>query len=348
MSNSQTYPQERIRIFDRNGFALAEFRAAVERSLVINGEGRAEFNYPSRKTDVVNEKVLQFGNWLLVESDSLPAWVGVIDTPREWSPRIVAVHAYTPEHVFGWRVGPLEEKITGSAGLIFEKLIAKLNQREPTIIRSGNIWRGGRQREETLNPTQLSEDLQRITERSGEEYNWRPEIDTSGRLIVFADWVERLGAETTALLHEGKGGGNMEGLDNVFMEDGELFNEVLAFGDGMTWRTKPTATVTDETSRARYGLRQIAIEYSGVSNGNTLKENGKAALKESKETIKTFHVNALNVGETYKYIGLGNTLKLQFENMGFGGYQTNVRITGMNINSVTKNKVELVLEEVLT
>lgn len=351
MGNSQTYPQERVRIFDRNGYPLAEFRADVSRSLVIGEEGRAEFTYPSRKTDVVNERVLQYGNWLLVQSDVLPDWVGVIDTPREWSPRAVAVHAYTPERVFSWRRGPLERKLTGSAGAIFSQLLVTVNQAEATVIRDGNIWRGGIQREETINPTPLSEDLQRIYERSGEEYNWRPTTDNRGMLIVYADWVSRIGVDTTALLHEGKSGGNIEALNNIMVEDGEIVNDILAYGDGMSWTSKPNETVRDTTSIHTYGLRQVGMEFTGVTNKTTLRDNGNANLLLNKNPSRTYHVNALNVGGTFSWIGLGNRLTLRFENIGFTGgpvgFETSVRIVGLHVDSSEKNKVELVLDEIL-
>lgn len=350
MSAPQTYPQERIRIFDRQGFPLAEFRAAVERSLVIAAEGRAEFTYPSRKTDVVNEKVLQYGNWLLVESSALPPWVGVIDLPREWSPRAGAVHAYTPERVFRQRRGPLEKKITASAGAHLEWLLTRTNEAEPTIIRAGNIWRGKRQLDETFNPSRLSEDLKRIQERSAEEYIWRPETDESGKLVVYVDWVERLGDQTDALLHEGKGGGNMERLNNVLVEDGEIYNDILAYGDGMAWGSKPKYTVTDPESISKYGLRQHSESFMGVTDVKGLQRVAEEFLVGKKNPRRTFHVNALNIGDTFKYIRLGNILKLQFENMGFSsgvGLSTYARITGMIINSAVKNKVELSLEEVI-
>jgi len=347
MADSSTIPQDRVRIFDRNGFPLVEFRAAVERSWAIGDEGRALFQYASRKTDIVNEKNFQFGNWLLVQNTQLPAWVGVIDTPRQWNGRQVAVHAYTPDHVFGQRRGPLEEKLTGSGGTIFENLLGKVNAQENTIMQVGNIWGSGAQREETLNPNTLDEDLKRLFERSGEEYAWRAETDNSGRLIVYGDWVKQLGKKTTALLHEGKGGGNIEALDNVLVEDGEIYNEVLAYGDGESWKSKPFVKVADANSRHKYGLRQTPIEFTGVTTLNTLKENGLASSKASKQPINTFHANALNVGNTFKYCRLGNTLTLSLENMGFGGLETTVRIVGMDIKSAQKNKVELVLEEVL-
>ena len=248
MTDSTTMPAERIRIFDRGGAPIAEFQATIERSYLIGEEGRAQFAYPIRKTDVVNERVLQFGNWLLIENTKLPPWVGVIDTPREWSARVVTVSAYTPEHVFGWRRGPLEEKLTGSAGSIFSKILTYVNQAEHTVMREGEIWKGGTQREETLNPTPLNEDLRRITERSGEEYQFRPVIDAAGKLVVYCDWHEQLGTETGVFLHEGKGGGNVEAVGTILTEDGPIINEVFAYGDGETWQSKPTVTVTAPVS----------------------------------------------------------------------------------------------------
>ena len=77
MADPNNTPQDRVRIFDRTGKALAEFRTSVNRSLVIGDEGRAQFDYPSRKREVVNYDVLRPGNWLFVQNDSLPPWVGV-------------------------------------------------------------------------------------------------------------------------------------------------------------------------------------------------------------------------------------------------------------------------------
>jgi hypothetical protein len=58
------------------------------------------------------------------------------------------------------------------------------------------------------------------------------------------------------------------------------------------------------------------------------------------------------VGDTFKGIQVGNIMPLQFESIGFNGggigYETTVRIIGMAYNPVsTKNKVELVVEEIV-
>lgn len=342
-------PVDRVRIFSREGIELASFQASVNRSWSLGDEGRAQFTYATRKTDIVNKDILNFGNWLLVENSMLPAWVGVLDPPRNWNARTVTVSAYTPEHVFGWRRGPIEEKLTGSPGTIFEKLLYFANLHEVTILRAGNIYRGGKQMEETINPTKLNEDLQRIFERSGEEYQFRPVVNNK-RLTVYCDWLQSLGVDTGIILQEGKGGGNIEASNNILVEDGDIVNDLLAVGDGETWSSRPTANVLDVTSQGMYGLRQATEEYSGVTGIQTLTDNGKEFVGTSKNPINAYKINALNVGQTFRYIAIGNRFTLKAQNVGFqasgAGMERTIRISAMSYNPDTKNKVTLIVEDV--
>ena len=350
MSDTNNTPQDRIRIFNREGLPVAEFRAAVERSWAIGEEGRAFFEYASRKTDIVNDTVLRFGNWLLVENDSLPPWVGVIDTPRKWGMREVQVFAYGPERVFGWRRGVPEEKLNNTAGGTFEYLLKLINTEEQTILRPGEIWRESNAFETTINPDPLSNYLSDLSERVRGEYAWRPVVGDNGRLIVYADWFANIGEDTDGLLHEGIDGGNIEAVGNVMVEDGDIINDFLAIGDGLTWSSRPTAHRKDNESLERYGLRQAAEEYSGVSEQSTLRNHAKDKLADFSEPARTFHLNAINKSNTFQYLSLGNRMTLQFQSIGFidsgTGYQTQIRILGMSYNPELKNVVELVVEEV--
>lgn len=350
MSDSKTVPIDRVRIFRRDGSCIAEFQALVSRSYVIGAEGRAQFTYPTRKTDVVNGDVLNPGNWLLIQSTQLPPWVGVIDTPREWSSRSVTVSAYTPERVLSWRIGPLEKVVTGSPGSIFEQLIYLTNQAEQTVIRAAAIFRGGTQKQVTLNPSPLNGYLKKLWEESGEDYTWTPIVNAEGRLIVQGHWVQTLGAITSALLHEGTGGGNIEAAGRIMVEDGPIINSVLAYGEGQTWQSKPHNTVTQSNSIGQYGLREASQEYNGVTSLTTLTENARQKLREFATPARSFSLNALNVGDTFKFIRLGNVLNIQFQNIGFRGgrvgWSSRVRIVGMSYNPSTKNKIQLVAREV--
>lgn len=347
----QNIPVDRIRIFARDGSVLAEFNARVERSWAIGDEGRAQFTYPTRITDVVNEKVLQFGNWILIENSVLPSWVGVIDTPRTWSPRTVTVSAYTPEHVFGWRRGAFEVVKNGSAGALFEYLLQLVNTAEATIIQAGAIDKSGTPRQETINPTLLNTDLQRIYERSMEEYQWRPVVDVNGKLVVYADWLKQIGVDVPITLQEGFGGGNIEAVDRILVEDGDIKNDILGYGDGMTWASKPKFIVINQTSVFDYGLRQWSENFDGVTSPQTLKDNSLELIKNEAYPVNTFQVNALNVEDTFSFINLGNKLTLQFQHIGFFetgglGYVTRVRIVAMRYDPNMKNRIELTVEKI--
>jgi len=349
---SQSVPQERIRIFNRERYPIAEFRASVERSWALGDEGRAQFSYPSRKTDIVNQKVLQYGNYILVESTALPPWVGVIDTPREWSAQKVTVKAYSPEKIFSWRRGPLERVFTNTpAGSLFEYLVNLVNAAQPTALKLGNVWKGGQPRQETFNPNPLSEELRRIQERSLEDYTFRPLVEADGRLTIFADWYLRVGFDYDVLLHQGRHGGNIETVDRIMIEDGDIANDILGYGEGITWVSKPASIIVDPPSIQTYGLRQSSISYDGVTTVNGVSNNLVEEISNTKNPVNRFEINAINVGDTFKYVGIGNSLKLQLQNVGFQngsiGYQARVRIIGMSYNPENaKNKIKLIVEEV--
>lgn len=344
---SQSSLNERIRIFNRQGFELATFRAMADRSWVIGKEGRCSFRYPSIKTDIVNQDLLQFGNYLLVENSRLPAWVGIIDTPRGWDATEVEVNAYTMERMFSYRRGSLDTKYTGSAGDIFEQMVNYINSQEQTIMRAGSIWRGGSKREETINPNKLINNLEQLQERSLEEYEFVPQV-SNGRLTVFANWRERLGKSTPITLNSAPNGGNIE--TPTMTEDGDIANDVFGYGDGLTWQTRPSRPASDAVSISKYGLRQDSQEWRGVKQISTIETNNEDYLNDNKEPKKIFQVTALNVGETFDYIRIGNKAGLKIKNIGFSnngiGVLTNVRILGISYSPKNGQKVKLVLEEV--
>lgn len=348
--NPATNPKERVRVFNRAGVELAQFRATVKRSWTIGAEGRASMVLASRKTNYVNDTVLRFGNWLLVENDSLPHWVGVIDTPREWSARQVTVNAFTPERVFSQRIGSLEQKISGPAGSIFVALINRVLSQEMTLLRSGNIWTGGDPREIVLHPYPLSQALSTLQKQSGEEYSFRPSITVSGTLIVFCDWLDKLGIVTNVPLIEGKAGGNIENSGVYMVEDGTIYNNVLGYGPGSAWASRPNKeNLATDNSLAQYGLRQTSKDYGSVSSVDVINRGNIGLMRRSSQPVKNFSVTALNRGDTFKYIRLGNRLELSLQSVGFTGsglgLKTYIRILGMYYDPAEGQKIKLVLQE---
>ena len=80
-------------IYSRDGTPIADIRASVMRSWLLNDVGQAVFSFPV--TDVkCNAEILQYGNILYCQHDTLPDWVGVIDTPLRWHHGYIEIMAY--------------------------------------------------------------------------------------------------------------------------------------------------------------------------------------------------------------------------------------------------------------
>jgi len=353
MTLATPLPKDRVRIFARDGATLAQFQTSVERSWVIGEEGRAWFSYAARNTSIVNEKLLRFGNWILIENSALGMpWVGMIDTPRSWSSKRVTVYCYDPLHIFGQRRGAAEYQFTGmSAGSLFLKVLAFTNGLESTIIEAGDVWEGGRQIDLNVRPGLLNNFIRDITEQSGEEYSFRPVVNDKGYLKIFVDWSEKIGVETSVYLQEGKRGGNLETSETELSEEGPIMNDLLAYGEGETWDTKPKATLTDETSRQLYGLRQDVYEVIGSASIAGVGMAGQSWLNRYKYPTNTFSLRAINMGDTFKYLSMGNVLTARlsvgFNPDGTRGKVARVRIVGMYYNPEERTKIDLRVTEVI-
>lgn len=335
---------DRLRIFDRKGNTLAEFQADAARSWALAKEGRCSFEIASNRA-YATEKILEFGNYLLVESDILPAWVGIIDTPRGWTNSTIGVSAYTMEKLFSFRVGPEEEILTASAGAIFEKLIKKINKAEQTLLEAGDIYTEGAQIEETLSPETLDKTLKRIQENTLEEYRFRHSV-IGGRLVMYGDWYDRFGKFTQNILNQSAGGGNIE--NPTMNEDGQIQNWILGWGDGETWADRKPDYSTNEKSVAKYGLRQYGEQFAGETTLEGIKTKAKAILRQNKYSHKLIDANVINDGRTFESIDIGNSFDVVLENMGFGGTKMTVRIIGMSYTPGKGDVVRCVMEEVVS
>ena len=104
-----------IRVFDRNGSPIGEINALYTCSWLLNAPGKLSFTL-SVNDPKCREDFLRFGNLVLVLHDDLPAWGGVIDTPREWGDGNVRINAWGGEKLLDFRRGPVGRLLTGSGG----------------------------------------------------------------------------------------------------------------------------------------------------------------------------------------------------------------------------------------
>jgi len=336
----------RVMIYDQGGAALAEVEASVTRSWVLSDVGEAAVTLAI--TDAkCRQEVIEFGRLVVVEHDRLPAWVGVIDVPRDWSRMKVIVKSLSAEQIFHYRVPPAVKTLTGTAGALFAEMLAIANLQGDTLMRPGEIYLGGQTRQETINLTRLLAEIKRVSNRSGHEWGVTPEIGTDGRLTLRAHWWERRGGMVDDLALEE--GWNIEATDDVLSEQGEIVNWLMGYGDGATWASRPIVIRQDDDSIARYGLHQDARAYDGVTSPATLEASVLADLARLKQPRRTFGLTALDVGNTFTRVGLGNILRLRLISTGFtgdaSGLEATVRVRAMEYKEA-ENKLDLVVDEV--
>lgn len=301
----------------------------------INTVTRLRFSL-STSDAACREDWLQFGNLVLVEpGNGLPAWGGVIDTPREWGRGSVTVTAYSAEHLLGWRrPAQMGQTLKGTAGAIFRQIVQMATAAAFLPVEVGEIFEGGASREETLEDDLLAE-CQRIAGRARHEFDLTP-IVRDGRLIFRANWYERMGQQTDLVLEEKI---DLQLSDRPLTEQGEIVNDVLGYGDGATWKSRPTVIKTDAASSGRYMHRQGISGFDGNSETGTLEENTALELGRTAYPVNVLDIRATNVRGAWGNIRKGNNIRAILRSVGFLGSGTGldvpVRIAGMGYDCVT-------------
>lgn len=338
--------KDKIIIFNRNGISIVEFRASVARSWVLNDEGRASFNYPVIRSNVVNKSVLEFGNYILIINNLLPEWAGIIDTPRVWNERgQVEVNAYTTDRLFNYRIGANDETKMNAipAGALFKLMVKRINDVEPTIMQFGKALTHAKTYEQTWGATPLVTNLRSLLDDSGEECEFVP-VFANGKLSIQANWYTKIKHQTKLVLHSG---GNME--NPTMSEDGDIINYLRGYGDGEAWASRPKVTTVDNVSKIRYGMRQAGKEWFDIIDSAGVQEANNKFISINKNPVKTISLKALNFGTTFQNLAIGNIVKIQLANMGFGtpplGEYFDARIIGLAYNPIYSNKIDVVVEE---
>lgn len=322
----------RIRVFDKAGNGIAEIEAICNRSWILSDVGEAQFSL-SIFDKKCKREIIEFGNLILVEHERLPAWGGVIDTPREWGNGQVTVHAYSAEKLFDYRIGPLDQKITGTAGRLFQKILDEALKQGWMPVEGGIFESDGKDRKETLNPTSLLDEMRRVWERSGGDFILAPRVDDQGRLRFVLNYYADLRFDTQFVLKEGH---NIALSNRALTEQGRIVNWFFAFGDGDTWESRPQFTGSDAESISRYGLRQDSKQFSGVEEVGTLQKHAENILKVTRAPQVMLDVEVLDVGDAWLNCRPGAVVWVELHSAGFWGdgigYRGQARIIGMELD----------------
>lgn len=328
----------RITIYDKNGGFIGDVRGSAPRSWVLNSDPvPGECNIPISIYDDKNSlRYIEFGKYVLVRRSPLPDWIGIIYN-RKWSSGYVTVKAIQAEFLLSRRRTPIID-VSGTAGAIFTQLLNYINN-EPfneKPIYPNEIYIASPTTSKKLGADPLTI-VQELAAGSGNDFSVLHAFDTNGHLYMTGNWYKRRGIMTDYYLREGV---NIQLSDGILEEDARtMVNYLEGRSDASTDGTRISSFQYDEESISRYGLQATSSVFNGVKNKSTVESNTLNLLKASKDPLNTFDVTALEVGETFYKLDIGNVVNLSLKTYGYSvnpkGTSELVEISGMEFNETS-------------
>lgn len=332
----------RVSLYSHSGQYLTEVNATFKREYKLNEFGSATFTLST--SDVkCREDYLRFGNFVLVEHDKLPIWGGMIDTPRIWGHGSVTSTVYSAEYILTCMITDKTLTIEGSFGAIFQKLINQLfNNDIGNVLRIGTIYGGGKTVKRIYNYGNIYDEVKKLCKDSGNDFELLPAIDANGRLYFTANWYEKRGMLKQFTLYEDQ---NIKLSSTPMREQGRIGNQLRIYGNGATSSSRPVASRTNAVSSGKYGERWLAQ----AGQGEDLNANADALIIEYADPRKTFDITAIDTGDTYYQMRVGDQFPVSFHSVGFSGSgfgtSETVRILQMAFDE-EKHELKLVADEV--
>lgn len=326
-------------IHSKDGSPLTDIRASVQRSWLLKDIGQAVFSVAINSPKCLLE-YLEYGNLLYIQHDTLPDWVGIIDTPRVWRNGYVEVYAYEPAMLLKYRYPPISYKFTGTPTEKFQMLIDAANTQSDTLMRVENNTVAGDATEEEYSAS-VYDHIKDLCAKYDAEWMTYPVITENRKLGIGIDFVPRVGVQTDMELAQGR---NILYGDAPFEESGELINAIEA----MTENSDAQITVVSQSVDAPYGLRALRQSFAGVGS-DSLPAIAQNYLAKSKDPTIAAPMTVVDRGGLYSNLSIGNTMKYSYGKVGFSdgglGVSRKVRIAGFRFNE-TNGTCELFTENI--
>jgi hypothetical protein len=334
----------RITIHDRLGRPLSEIEAIFNRSWVMNDYGTGTITLTTRDMNTL-ENLLQFGNLVYAEHDSLPDWVGVVDQPRTWGNETVTITVYGYAYLLNWFITPKVMRVRGAGGGIFKELIdVAINQYKCNYISYDEVYGGGGNHNLEFNFYPLFQALKTLMGKTNGNFYFDPYLNNKNELKIEANYYRRMGALQNFTLYEGT---NLTMVGAPLREQGKIVNRVTVYGQGSTWASRAAATVSDSDSISLYGVRHASYN-SNNQTVNQLRTEAQNKLNKLAYPRISYKCEAIDVGDTFSWLRLGNTLRVEYYTAGFTdgaiGMKGLLRIKQMDYDEA-QNKVVLYGEE---
>jgi hypothetical protein len=337
----------RITVFDPNTlYAIAEITAATTRSWILNDIGRCQFQISSFTDPNCSRGTLQYGNFVLIEHiptqdefgnfhGTLPPWIGIILPPQEWEFGLLTVTAYSAEALLQYRPMPFTDA-TGSAGQIFDFIIRQANALGGVNINEGSIEYPDS--DATTIPLRLSalEEARNLSAQYNQDFDLTCSIGNSTRqLYLQANWYAQKGYVVGNAFTDGAGGNMIQPKLN---EQGSPVNVVFGYNSTASNTARLSSAAHDDDSAGDYGVLGVNKIFSATNQAG-IDKAVKSYLSQNKRPAFTLDLTALDVGNTFTDLQVGNVWNVRLNSVGFYGgaigFRGTARITGVEYDDLS-------------
>ena len=349
-----------LRIFDHFAKSLAYLEApTTPRSWVLNGYGKAEFSlglqYLQDRFNPREETIVKYNNLVFIThvptqdaagnvNGKLPDWVGIILPDRNWTFRVLGVTAYSAEAILTFRPMPLTA-IKGTPGSMFKEMLNYAHAvADDIVIQPGIIEDIPEQFADSL-VTSAYDHIKKLCMNAGMNFDVTGQIDSRGNLQLYANLYRRKGADTRLELTQD----NTEGGGPLLTEQGTPYNVVYGYTQASTKESRYFAKGVNQASVDKYGVLAKNQTFSGIRDQTALANAAQTMADALAEPVKMIRRVALDSGDTFDSLAVGNTVGVKDTTVGFKpgggfGFEARARILSLDYNDLTVGKAPLHLE----
>ena len=311
----------RFLVADISGRVLTEINPAVHRvSWRWNGMGAIAFTMARTDPKLISEYFVEGNRVLLSFDNGLPEWGGVLTGARDWSGSGVTFEAYSGEWIMAWRRTPRSRYFVNTqVGAILSSLVQEANVVYPTGLRLGSIWQGGQAHSPDYHFKSLfdvaAESL--VGNLSAGAFDVTPRLE-GGSIIFHVNLYERKGSDRQSIaLVEGR---NISAVRYREIDEAVNVWQMAGEGDGWGADSRVYATVMNQASIARHGMRESFELRSGVVEQATLDATASKRLEETAWPTRVLGLSVVSEAPgRFGDYGVGDAVGCRLYSYGFGG-----------------------------
>lgn len=327
---------DRVIVYHRNGTPLGELDATIVRSWQLEREARAERAVMQVRASNTAKVFTQFRNLVVVVSDVVPHWVGVIWDTRDWDDNNITITIYSAEYLLSFRRTGTVEKYETTPNGIFSGLLktAQAIEHMQIEISASYIAGGGAVTSKEYNRENI---FQAINDLASEtEYYWwiQPIFTPANKLVLRAMWQKNRGVTYHSPLVQGS---NFVGVKVT--EICKVANRIYAVGDVEDWVNAEEYIADDAASRSQFGLIEDMVSDHDISEQAALVAFGNSELNKRKQP--RLKVSGKVLSTPFPRIGDNVTVLLSADSLGYpGGESVIARTSVLRIKSVAYSPEE--------